>query len=356
MSNPSTAAAATPTTKTKPGGTTRFAVAEYGAKGEVRSSVGFEDPEPAMRKFVELVDAKEPATRERGSYVSITDDQLKFDAASVSEGRGVTYLRFGKPEGEMLYQSTRLDMKRALEAEQEPTLPHRIEATDDKAAPRRPTPPLEESFNVTKTGLTSREYRFRDQTEKVAFSEGMFGMETRSVNQAAIKAMMDRAAERGWNSVHVKGSAEFQRQAWIAAEARSIRASGHEPSPADRAAALDERARLDRATPSRTPAAAQEHIRAAGVEPSRSPEAAKPDPTTRKLNQLTVLIDKALAEQRVAPEVRDEIRQLMVSEAARRVLRGDRINVKIFDPSARRAAAAATVERNQRSREPDRMR
>jgi hypothetical protein len=358
MTNANPPAPATPSAKPKSGGAARLTIAEYGPKGEVRSSIELDDPARAMRKFAELVDAKPAQSREPGSYVSITDDQLKFGGALMSEGMGVTSLRFEKPEGQNLYQSTRDDMKRGRDpVEQRSAAPNsRIEAIDDKGPTRRTVPPLEESFNVTKTGLAAREYRFRDQGERVAFSEKMFSIEAPSVNQPAIKAMMDRAAERGWDKVHLHGSLEFQRQAWIAAEARSIKAMGYEPTEADRLAAAEERGRLTTATPARSDTAAQ----ARDSSPERQatpPELATPaDPTTRKLRQLTTLIDSALQKQQVSPEIRQEVRQLMISEAARRVLRGDRFSIKVFDPAAARTASVAGMERSLRSREPDRSR
>lgn len=358
MTNANPPAPATPSAKPKSGGAARLTIAEYGPKGEVRSSIELDEPARAMRKFAELVDAKHAQSREPGSYVSITDDQLKFGGALVSEGMGVTSLRFEKSEGQNLYQSTRDDMKRGRDSvEQQSAAPNnRIEAIDDKGPTKRTVPPLEESFNVTRTGLAAREYRFRDQGERVAFSEKMFSIEVPSVNRPAIKAMMDRAAERGWDKVHLHGSLEFQRQAWIAAEARSIKAMGYEPTEADRLAAAEERGRLTTATPARSDTAMQ--VR--GSSPERQatpPELATPaDPTTRKLRQLTTLIDSALQKQQVSPEIRQEVRQLMISEAARRVLRGDRFSIKVFDPAAARTASVAGMERSLRSREPDRTR
>ena len=63
---------------------------------------------------------------------------------------------------------------------------------------------------------------------------------------AVVKAMVDRAQERGWAAVRIKGAPEFERQAWIAATARGIKAVGYQPTDLDRAAANEERERLAR--------------------------------------------------------------------------------------------------------------
>ena len=79
----------------------------------------------------------------------------------------------------------------------------------DTSEKRRAIPPLEDRFNVVKSGLVAKEYHFRDQAGKVAFTEKMFSLNTTSESPAAIKAMVERAAERGWETVSLKGPPEF---------------------------------------------------------------------------------------------------------------------------------------------------
>lgn len=106
--------------------------------------------------------------------------------------------------------------------------------------------PLEDRFNVVTKFGRGRDYHFRDQPGKVAFKERWLSMQTTSDTPAVVKGMLDRAQERGWESVRIKGSEEFQRQAWVAATARGIKAVGYEPTQGDRTAANEERARLTR--------------------------------------------------------------------------------------------------------------
>ena len=119
----------------------------------------------------------------------------------------------------------------------------RIEAEADRPGVRA-YPPLEERFNI-KRRLLRRDYEFRDQPGKVAFTERWLSMKSTAHSVAVVKAMVDRAEERGWDAVRVKGSAEFERQVWIAATARGIKALGYEPTEGDRLAMAHERERLN---------------------------------------------------------------------------------------------------------------
>ena len=104
-------------------------------------------------------------------------------------------------------------------------------------------PPLEDRFNL-KRKLLTREYEFRDQPGKLAFAERFDTLRTNSNAPAAAMAMMDRAGERGWDTVRVEGSEEFKRLAWVAAAARNIKAVGYEPTRGDIDTSLRERGRL----------------------------------------------------------------------------------------------------------------
>lgn len=114
----------------------------------------------------------------------------------------------------------------------------------DTAERHRAIPPLEDRFNVKRIGLVEKEYHFRDQAGKVAFTDKFMSISTGSESAAAIKAMVDRAAERGWETVRLRESPEFVRQGWIAATAQGLKAVGHTATAGDREAAAKERARL----------------------------------------------------------------------------------------------------------------
>jgi len=49
-----------------------------------------------------------------------------------------------------------------------------------------------------------------------------------------IRAMMEIAEARGWNSIKIRGSSEFKREAWIEATSRGLKSQGFIPSDSDR--------------------------------------------------------------------------------------------------------------------------
>ena len=55
--------------------------------------------------------------------------------------------------------------------------------------------------------------------------------------------MVDRAVELGWKRLHLEGSPEFKREAWILAHSRGLEARGYTATMGDREAAEAERRR-----------------------------------------------------------------------------------------------------------------
>lgn len=154
-----------------------------------------------------------------------------------------------------------------------------VEATK---RPRR-EPALDERFNVVTRFARGRDYHFRDQPGKVAFKERWLSMSSTVDTPVVVKAMIDRAQERGWEAVHINGSEEFKRQAWIAATARGIKAIGYEPTPGDRVAVSDERTRL-------------------GLSPTRTGGGLEPATEQRRKGQQFNAPDRAAERQVVAPQ------------------------------------------------------
>jgi hypothetical protein len=216
-----------------------------------------------------------------------------------------------------------------------------VQADLDTGPRRSAIPPLEDRFNIVSRGLVSKDYEFRDQPGKIAFSESLHKLSSQTDNPAAAKAMVDRALERGWETVRVSGSSEFTRQAWIAATAHGLKAIGHTPTPGDRHAAEKERARLElsrslRDAPSRQnadPVKVQGgtvgHADPAGERVRRS--------SAIRERQLVAAFDKALRDGKVPASLRDQMRERMAAEGARRAGQGERFNVRVYDVKAPRA-------------------
>ena len=207
----------------------------------------------------------------------------------------------------------------------------------DAAEKRRAIPPLEDRFNVRRSGLVEKEYHFRDQAGKIAFTDKFMSISTGSESPAAIKAMVDRAAERGWQTVRLNGSPEFVRQGWIAATAQGLKAVGHTATVGDREAASKERTRLQ---VGHDGPARQRPGEAVGRVQSEYVERVSSDRTAATLGgqrQLAAAIEKALVDGKVSPELRGQVRAMMVAEGAKRVARGERFKVPVYDARAPRA-------------------
>lgn len=226
----------------------------------------------------------------------------------------------------------------------------------DTAEKRRAIPPLEDRFNVKRIGLIEKEYHFRDQAGKVAFTDKLLSISTGSESPAAIKAMVDRAAERGWETVRLIGSPEFVRQGWIAAAAQGLKAVGHTATVGDREAAAKERARLQVGHDGPAP---QRPGEAVGRVQSDYAERASGHRKTAELGgqrQLAAAIEKALVDGKVSPELRGQVRAMMATEGAKRVARGERFKVPVYDARAPRARAKTIQAGPQRQNDRERSR
>ena len=223
-----------------------------------------------------------------------------------------------------------------------------MRSVGETAGKRRAIPPLEDRFNVKRIGLVEKEYHFRDQAGKVAFTDKFMSISTGSESPAAIKAMVDRAAERGWETVKLNGSPEFVRQGWIAATAQGLEAVGHTATAGDREAAAKERTRLhvnqDAPAPQRQGEAIV-RVQSAHVERVSGDRNAAARGAQR---QLAAAIEKALVDGKVLPELRGQVRAMMTAEGAKRVARGERFKVPVYDsraPRARSKSAQTVVHR-----------
>ena len=244
-----TSAAAGPASSAKP-------VPEQQTTTVVTNSIEHVSPRELQTESPETADLRKRLLAERsgiGPEASSTSPaQSRPDAGSAStasteaarekEARDrETIARMTRPELDYYAAARKVSEERVdqvLRAAQQ-----RIEAETDRPGVRA-YPPLEERFNI-KRHLLRRDFEFRDQPGKVAFTERWLSMKSTTHSAAVVKAMVDRAEERGWTAVRVKGSAEFERQVWIAATARGIKALGYEPTEGDRLAMAQERERLN---------------------------------------------------------------------------------------------------------------
>jgi len=83
--------------------------------------------------------------------------------------------------------------------------------------------------------------------EYLAFKTTDDRLVTRIVAAEVIRDMVSVAQHRRWEALHVRGSVEFRREAWLEAGARGMDVKGYQPSELDRRALADRRAAWDRA-------------------------------------------------------------------------------------------------------------
>ncbi len=78
-----------------------------------------------------------------------------------------------------------------------------------------------------------------ERGEYLAFKVTEDRLVTRLAAAEVIRDMVSVAQHRRWDALHVRGSAEFRREAWLEAGARGMEAQGYQPTELDRQALAD---------------------------------------------------------------------------------------------------------------------
>lgn len=302
---------------------------------------------------ISLIDGSPPHPR-AGESKALVADSLKVDAYRATFERETSEwvapgpdrrpdLSRRNPAVEVRDQASQPSSSPASEkqnaktpAEQTGSDTNTMRKEGNSAGKRRAIPPLEDRFNIQRAGLIERAYHFRDQTGKVAFTDKLQSITTNTESPAAIKAMVDRAVERGWQTVRLSGSPEFARQGWIAATAQGLTPIGHTPTVEDQEAATKERGRLH--TGQDVPAQNRQ-VDSHHAAQSRQVENVAADRSpgeTDGQRQLGAAIEKALADGKVSPDLRGQVRAMMTAEGAKRASRGERFKVPVYDARAPR--------------------
>ncbi|PPQ14473.1 hypothetical protein CV770_36735 [Bradyrhizobium sp. AC87j1] len=86
-----------------------------------------------------------------------------------------------------------------------------------------------------------------ERKEYLAFKTTDNRLVTRIAAAEVILDMVSVAQHRQWEALHVRGSGEFRREAWLEASARGIEVQGYQPNELDRQALADRRVAWDRA-------------------------------------------------------------------------------------------------------------
>ena len=86
-----------------------------------------------------------------------------------------------------------------------------------------------------------------ERKEYLAFKANEDRLVTRIAAAEVIRDMVSVAQHRQWEAIHVRGSVEFRREAWLEAAARGMDVRGYQPSELDSQALADRRVAWDRA-------------------------------------------------------------------------------------------------------------
>ncbi len=76
-------------------------------------------------------------------------------------------------------------------------------------------------------------FHFRDDAQTLAFEDRGKRLVTQHNDADVAHAMVQLAVAKGWKSIRVKGSPEFQREAWFEARLRGLEVRGFEPRDVD---------------------------------------------------------------------------------------------------------------------------
>ncbi|MDT8843652.1 hypothetical protein ParKJ_40325 [Paraburkholderia fungorum] len=163
---------------------------------------------------------------------------------------------------------------------------------NDAANTIRPKPVFEKTgYDVPKSvsnQYVAHEGKFLDRkSETVHFEDKGRSLATASEDRDVIAHMVEVAKAKNWGELQLKGSEEFRRQAWIAAELAGVPTRGYKPKKQDRAAliAAREAMRIGAGEKSNDADKARtnemESAAAAGRKQPAAPEAAKTVTTGR---------------------------------------------------------------------------
>jgi len=138
-----------------------------------------------------------------------------------------------------------------------------LEAASDAATPEKAAPAAahEDGFpdrvrrkyyvvaeERTKEGLALEARVYADERgEYLAFKATEDRLTTRFASAQVIHDKIAVAEHRNWQAIHLRGSAEFRREAWLEASARGMEVTGYEPTDIDRQALASRREARERA-------------------------------------------------------------------------------------------------------------
>lgn len=268
----------------------RFNVARYTpGKGAELLDFG-NDAEAAMLRYAQESKHEAVSALPGGSNVTLTDAQLKLDAARTSEGLGGSREQFGKEDGRIAFAAAQATLAQREASPTvattnpeagpgdpslnslEPGYEREVQKLDDAAEAQRAawlnkgkeaaTPVQGQGAPVSGNDVESDEIftaqqrdaqplvpadveqkfvrkgdKFYNQPDaaRLEFEDKGNKLETRSDGEQVAEAMVRIAEARGWDEIKVHGSETFRREAWMEAAGRGMHVKGYSPTEQDKA-------------------------------------------------------------------------------------------------------------------------
>jgi len=234
-------------------------------------------------------------------------------------------------------------------------LPAEMAAEQDADKRRRDTERAQLRTEVERQFLVRDDrYYFKDNNQRLAITDR--GNKILSPeNDARVAVAMAKLAEsKGWDSIKVKGTPEFQREVWLEASSRGLKVQGYKPTEADKAA-LEARneSRLknyvEQGAPEKTPGSPSPEADKATPRGEANPKAVtqgaakknqQDEPSQEKVEALRKKKQREEDYNLLRPENRKRIEKQRIVEAVATAIAAE----KISNP-ATRAAMSAEVRR-----------
>jgi hypothetical protein len=137
-----------------------------------------------------------------------------------------------------------------------------LEAASDAPPPEKSAPTAQHDYGFpdrvrrkyyvvasqpAKEGVALRARVYADERgEYLAFEATDDRLTTRLASAQVVHDMIAVAEHRNWQAIHLRGSAEFRREAWLEASARGMEVTGYEPTDIDRRALASRREARER--------------------------------------------------------------------------------------------------------------
>ena len=121
-----------------------------------------------------------------------------------------------------------MPIREATRAEEKRRRPTAADARTDAAAARHNLYTVDKRF-PSATRIYYADYKQTSEVMRAKPHE----ITTKRDDRQTVSAMLDLAQSRGWQTIRLRGSDDFRREAWVQAQVRGIKSEGYTPTNTD---------------------------------------------------------------------------------------------------------------------------